>query len=94
MPQTGEVIRLRLNNARVRQRVIDPADLDAVYSVVDPETKPVFKHDGVMVWVSDRDHCRAERRIRGRDLHLVGSGWNVLPRAGGLEILRMPRGPT
>ncbi|BCJ73596.1 hypothetical protein CS0771_31400 [Catellatospora sp. IY07-71] len=76
--------------ARERQRVIDPADLEATYSWVDPETKPVFEHDGVMVWVSDPDHCRVERRIRGRDLHLVESGTNVLPRARGLEILRAP----
>jgi hypothetical protein len=25
----------------------------------------------VMVWVSGPDHCRVERRIGGRDLHLV-----------------------
>lgn len=43
-----------------------------------------------MVWVSDPDHCRVERRIRGRDLHLVESGTNVLPRSRGLEILRAP----
>ncbi|MEV1155129.1 hypothetical protein AB0J27_06975 [Micromonospora chokoriensis] len=45
---------------------------------------------GVMVWVSDPDHCRVERRGGGRDLHLVESGTNVLPRARGLEILRAP----
>jgi hypothetical protein len=84
------VIRLRLYKARERQRVIDPADLEATYFAVDPETKPVFEHDGVMVWVSDPDHCRVERRIRGRDLHLVESGTNVLPRVRGLEILRTP----
>jgi hypothetical protein len=87
---TGEVIRLRLYKARERQRVIDPADLEAAYFAVDPQTKPVFEHDGVMVWVSDPGHCRVERRIRGRDLHLVESGTNVLPRARGLEILRTP----
>lgn len=84
------MIRLRLYKAPERQRRIDPADLEAVYSAVDPETKPVFEHDGVMVWVSDRDHCRVERCFRGRDLHLVESGTNVLPRARGLEILRAP----
>lgn len=82
------MIRLRLYKARERQRVIDPADLEATYWGVDPETKPVFQHDGVMAWVSDSDHCRVERR--GRDLHLVESGTNVLPRARGLEILRTP----
>lgn len=84
------VIRLRLYKARVRQRVVDPADLEAVYYAVDPQTKPVFAHDGVMVWVSGTDHCRVERHVRGRDLHLVESGTNVLPRARGLEILRTP----
>jgi hypothetical protein len=84
------VIRLRLYKARERQRVIDPADLEAAYTAVDPATKPVFEHDGVMVWVSDPDHCRVERRVRGRDLHLVESGTNVLSRARGLEILRAP----
>jgi hypothetical protein len=84
------VIRLRLYKARERQRVIDPADLEAAYFAVDPETKPVFEHDGVMVWVSGPDHCRVERRIRGRDLHLVECGTNVLPRARGLEILYTP----
>jgi hypothetical protein len=81
---------LRLYKARQRQRVIELADLEAVYFAVDPETKPVLEHDGVMVWVSDPDHCRVERRIRGRDLHLVEAGTNVLPRARGLEILRTP----
>ncbi|WP_344141193.1 hypothetical protein [Polymorphospora rubra] len=84
------MIRLRLYKARERQRVIDPADLEAVYFAVDPETKPVFEYDGVMVWVSGPDRCRVERRIRGRDLHLVEAGTNVLPRARGLEILRAP----
>jgi len=84
------VIRLRLYKARERQRVIDPAALEVAYFAVDPDTKPVFEHDGVMVWVSDPDHCRVERRIRGRDLHLVEAGTNVLPRARGLEILRAP----
>ncbi|MBQ0896208.1 hypothetical protein KBX37_24460 [Micromonospora sp. U56] len=84
------MIRLRLYKARERQRVIDTADLEAVYVAVDPETKPVFEHDGVMVWVSEPDRCRVERRIRGRNLHLVESGTNVLPRARGLEILRRP----
>lgn len=84
------MIRLRLYKARERQRVIDPADLEAAYFAIDPQTKPVFEHDGVMVWVSDPGHCRAERRIRGRELHLVESGTNVLPRARGLEILHTP----
>ncbi|WP_285560979.1 hypothetical protein [Actinoplanes regularis] len=84
------MIRLRLYKAVERQRVIDPVALEATYFAVDPETKPVFEHDGVMVWVSGPDHCRAERHIRGRDLHLVESGTNVLPRARGLEILRSP----
>lgn len=87
---TRGVIRLRLYKARERQRVIGSADLEAAYWAVDSETKPVFEHDGVMVWVSDSDHCRVERRIRGRDLHLVESGTNVLPRTRGLEILRTP----
>jgi hypothetical protein len=84
------LIMLRLYKAREMQRVIDPADLEATYWAVDPRTKPVFEHDGVMVWVSDPDHCRVEHRIRGRDLHLIESGTNVLPRARGLEILRTP----
>ncbi|MEV4767488.1 hypothetical protein AB0J89_33110 [Micromonospora chokoriensis] len=84
------MIRLRLYKARERQRVIDPADLEITYFAVDPEIKPVFEHAGVMVWVSDPDHCRVERRGGGRDLHLVESGTNVLPRARGLEILRAP----
>ncbi|MEU7769779.1 hypothetical protein AB0C44_00455 [Micromonospora taraxaci] len=84
------LIRLRLYKARERQRLIDPADLEVTYFAVDPETKPVFEHDRVMVWVSDPDHCRVERRDRGRDLHLVESGTNVLPRARGLGILRAP----
>jgi hypothetical protein len=62
------VIRPRLPKAREGQRVIDPADLEATYFAVVPETKPVFVHDGVMVWVSDPHHCRVERRIHGRDL--------------------------
>lgn len=74
--------------ARERQRVIDPADLEAAYLAVDPATKPVFQHDRVLVWVSDPEHCRVERV--GRHLHLVESGTNVLPRARGLEILRTP----
>lgn len=82
------MIRLRLYKARERQRVIDPADLEAAYLAADPATKPVFERDGVLVWVSDPGHCRVERR--GRDLHLVESGTNVLPRARGLEILRAP----
>ncbi|GAA1535672.1 hypothetical protein GCM10009827_062500 [Dactylosporangium maewongense] len=84
------MIRLRLYKARERQRVIDPAELEAAYAAVDPETKPVFEHDRVMVWVSDRDHCRVERRVRCRDLHLVESGTDVLPRTRGLEVLRTP----
>ncbi|MEU1590731.1 hypothetical protein [Micromonospora sp. NPDC005710] len=84
------MIRLRLYKARERQRVIDPVDLEVTYFTVDPETKPVFEHDGVMVWASDPDHCQVERRVRDRDLHLVESGTNVLPRARGLEILRAP----
>ncbi|MEV6344796.1 hypothetical protein [Actinoplanes sp. NPDC051851] len=84
------MIRLRLYKARERQRVIDPADLEAEYAAADPRTKPVFEHDGVMVWVSERDRCRVERRFRGRDLHLIESGTNDLPRSRGLEILRMP----
>lgn len=89
-PHNGGVIRLRLYKARERQRVIDPADLEATYFAVDPATKPVFEHDGVMVWVSDSDHCRVEQRMCGRDVHLVESGTNVLPRARGLETLCTP----
>ncbi|MGA4731951.1 hypothetical protein ACPB67_31410 [Micromonospora taraxaci] len=73
------MIRLRLYKARERQRVIDPAALEVTYFAVDPETKPVFEHADVMVWVSDPDHCRVERHGGGRDLHLVESGTNVLP---------------
>ncbi|MGC4811180.1 hypothetical protein ACLQ29_11695 [Micromonospora sp. DT228] len=87
---TRGVIRLRLYRARERQRLIDPADLEVTYVAVEPETTPVFEHDGVMVWVSDPDHCRVERRVHGQDLHLVESGTNILPRARGLEILRAP----
>lgn len=86
------MIRLRLYKARERQRIIDLADLEAVYSAVDPATKPVFEHSGVMVWVSDPDYCRVERHIRGRELHLLEAGTNLLPRSRGLEILRAPAG--
>jgi hypothetical protein len=65
-----------LYKARERQRVIDPADLEATYFAADPETKPVFEYDDVMVWVSDPGHCRVERRVRGRDLHLV-EYWDI-----------------
>lgn len=88
--QTRGVIRLRLYKARERQRVLDPADLEVTYFAVDPETKPVFEHNGVMVWVSRPDHCQVERHARGQNLHLVDSGTNILPRARGLEILRAP----
>ncbi|MEU8421352.1 hypothetical protein AB0C15_10805 [Micromonospora sp. NPDC048835] len=84
------MIRLRLYLARERQRIIDPADLEAAYWAVDPATRPVFEHDGVLVWVSGSGHCQVERRVRGRNLHLVESGTNVLPRTRGLEILSTP----
>ena len=84
------MIRLRHYHARVRQRVVHPADLDAAYAAVDPATEPVFERDGVLVWVLDPDHCRAERRAGGRDLHLVEAGTDALPRTRGLEILRAP----
>ncbi|MEU8181291.1 hypothetical protein AB0B86_11050 [Micromonospora sp. NPDC049047] len=48
------MMRLRLYKARERQRVIDPADLTLTYFAIDPETKPVFEHNGVMVWVGQR----------------------------------------
>ncbi|GAA2706260.1 hypothetical protein Apa02nite_069540 [Actinoplanes palleronii] len=70
--------------------MIDAADLEATYAAVDWATKPVFDHDGVLVWVSGPDECRVERHRGGRDLRLDESGTNVLPRARGLEILRAP----